>query len=621
MAIYTAKAAGDYGAISITKNVKQMTGYEPWEFTQSSSFWIDHVHPGDRQRILAELPRLFERRRHMYEYRFLHKDGSYRWMRDEMTLIEDGPGDSAEIVGYFIDITKSKQAEEALRESEIRYRQLFDRVPIGLYRSTPAGQISAANPAMVRMLGYPDHDSLLNMNVRSLYVDAGDRRRLLDEIDQRGVVLDLEYQLRRYDGAHIWVKENVRAIRDAKGVTRYYEGSLENITEQKLAEEELRKERDFSTSLLQASPTFFVAIDADGKTLMMNEAMLKTLGYTEEEVVGTNYLGTFVPEADQKLLTTVFNTLVHSREATLNENRVLTRDGRELLVEWHGRPTFKEGGDFDFFFGVGIDITERRRAEEERARVEAHLRHAHKMQAVGQLAAGVAHDFNSILTIILGNAEHILGRLRDDQLESGEAAALRQITGAVERGAAVVRRLLTFGRASEGKPQVLDLNRIVAEMERMLQPSLGDQIEFRVILASGISPVRADPGQIEEVIMNLVLNARDAMPDGGTLTIETGRVTFNEAHVEARAGVHTMLAVSDTGVGLEEETLTRLFEPFYTTKPVDQGTGLGLSIVHGIVAQAGGHIEVTSKPAKGTTFRVYFPAAEEDDGRATSIRA
>jgi PAS domain S-box-containing protein len=353
--------------------------------------------------------------------------------------------------------------------------------------------------------------------------------------------------------------------------------------------------------------------------------MLKALGYTEDEVVGTNYLETFVPEADRKLLAGVFNTLVHSREPTRNENRVLTRDGSELLVEWHGRPTFKEGGQFDFFFGVGIDITERRRAEEEKARVEAQLRDAYKMQAVGQLAAGVAHDFNSILAIILGNAEHIRGKLRDDQIEGPEAAALEHITAAVERGASLVRRLLTFGRASRGRPQRLDLNRIVSEMERMLQPLISDQIEFRVNLASDISPVHADPGQLEEVIMNLVLNARDAMPNGGMLTVETASVTLNEAHVaahvEARTGPHTMLAVSDTGIGLGEETHRRLFEPFFTTKPVDQGTGLGLSIVHGIVAQAGGHINVTSKPAKGTTFKVYFPSVELDVGRTTPVTA
>jgi len=371
VAVYTAKPSGDYGATSITGNVRQMTGYEPRDFTESAGFWIDHVHPQDRQRILDDLTGLFEHGSHSYEYRFLNKDGTYRWIRDEMKLTRDEAGEATEIVGYF------------------------------------------------------------------------------------------------------------------------------------------------------------------------------------------------------------------------------------------------------------IDITERKRAEEEKAKSEAQLRHAHKMQAVGQLAAGVAHDFNSILTVILSNAERTLSKMNEDRIASAEAEALRQIVSSVERGAGLVRRLLAFGRAGGGKPQLLDLNRVVVDMDAMLRSLIGGQTELRVRTASDIKAIYADVGQIEEVIMNLVLNARDAMPDGGKLTIETAHVTLDKAyaraHIEAKPGSHAVLIVNDTGTGMNEETMQRMFEPFFTTKSTEKGSGLGLSIVHGIVTQAGGHIEVTSKPGDGTSFKLYFPATTQDVGRVPPV--
>ncbi len=507
-----------------------------------------------------------------------------------------------------------RRTEQALRESEARYHDLFDNVPLALYRTTPEGRILAANPTLVNLLGFPSLDELLRADVRSLYAESSSRQELLEEIDRGSVAFALEFQLRRYDGMRIWVRENVRAVRDASGNVICYEGSLEDITERKRAQEALRKERDFSTSLIEASPTFFVAISAQGRTLMMNQAMLTALGYSREEAIGKDYLDTFIPEDDHKKLADVFERLVHDRKPTLNENRVRAKDGREILVEWHGRPIFTESGEFNYFFGVGIDITERRRAEEERARVEAQLRQAHKMQAIGQLAAGVAHDFNSILAVILGNAEHARGSLKKRPAEGAALEALDQIAESVERGKALVKRLMTFGRARAGKPQRFDLNRIVVDMQNMLKPLIGKRIELKVVTARDVTPVRANPGHIEEAIMNLVLNAQDAMPEGGVITVEAANVVVDRAqaaaHVSAKPGPYAVLAVSDTGVGITEETKERLFEPFFTTKPAEKGTGLGLSIVDSIVAQAGGFIELETQPGKGATFKLYFPTAQ-----------
>ncbi|MCK4659781.1 MAG: response regulator [Phycisphaerae bacterium] len=257
------------------------------------------------------------------------------------------------------------------------------------------------------------------------------------------------------------------------------------------------------------------------------------------------------------------------------------------------------------------EIEERKRAEQERRTLEAQLRHAQKMEAVGQLAGGVAHDFNNILTTILGNAELTI-RALEAEFNSDNLEGLRQIEQSVQLASVLTRQLLAFSRRQVSHPEVLDFNRALAEMEKLLLRLLTEDIHLTMHLPPTQLCIRADAGQIEQVVMNLVVNARDAMPDGGELTLETTSVMLDEAylaaHAEAKPGAHVMLAVSDTGIGMTKDTLERIFEPFFTTKTAGRGTGLGLATVYGIVKQAGGHIVVYSEPQRGTTFKIYLPA-------------
>jgi signal transduction histidine kinase/CheY-like chemotaxis protein len=278
------------------------------------------------------------------------------------------------------------------------------------------------------------------------------------------------------------------------------------------------------------------------------------------------------------------------------------KDGSVIDAEITSHPLVFEGRSAQFIFV--LDVTERRK-------LEAQVRQSQKMEAVGQLAGGVAHDFNNLLTAILGYAELLAPRLRADPSGLEEVA---EITKAGERAASLTRQLLAFSRRQVLELKVLDLNTIVRSVEKMLRRLIGEHIDLVATLDSSLAPVRADAGQIEQVIVNLVVNARDAMPDGGKITVETANVEHDDAyarqHVTGQPGKYVMIAVTDTGIGMDAATQSRIFEPFFTTKAKDKGTGLGLSTVYGIVKQSGGYIWTYSEVRRGTTFKVYLPRVE-----------
>jgi PAS domain S-box-containing protein len=387
-----------------------------------------------------------------------------------------------------------------------------------------------------------------------------------------------------------------------------------DITERKQAEDKLRKERRFVTTLVQASPTFFVAISRAGKTLLMNQSMLAALGYTEDEIVGTDYLTTCVPESDRELLANVFRKLTDSRQATLNENRVLTKDGRELLVEWHGRPVFDEKGQFDFFFGVGIDITERRKAEEERRKLEAQVQQAQKLESLGVLAGGIAHDFNNLLVGVLGNAELALDQLSPT---SPARSCVQDIETAAMRAAELTRQMLAYSGKGLFVIEQLNLNEVVAEMANLLEVSISKKAILKYNYADHLPPIEIDATQIRQVIMNLITNASEALGDrSGVISISTGAMECESAYLtgtylddELQEGVYVYLEVADTGCGMDEETCSKIFDPFFTTKFT--GRGLGLAAVLGIMRGHKGALKVQSQPGRGTTFRALFPALDE----------
>ena len=375
------------------------------------------------------------------------------------------------------------------------------------------------------------------------------------------------------------------------------------------ARESVKESEERYRALVEDMPTLVCRFLENGTLTFVSGEYCKYFSRTEDELTGQDFFQ-FIPEEDRGYVSEQFLSLSPENPEVTYEHRVITADGSTRWQEWTDRLlSGKEG--LREYQAVGLDITARKEAEEELHETQEQLRQAQKLEAIGQLAGGIAHDFNNMLSAIIGYSDLILTGLKEeDPLYSD----MENIKSCADRSAALTRQLLAFSRKQALQPRVLDLNTIVSDMDRMLRRLIGEHIELVSRPAEGLWQVKADPGQIEQVIMNLAVNARDAMPDGGKLTVESANVELDEeyarTHVSAKPGPHVMIAVTDTGCGMDKETLSRIFEPFFTTKESGKGTGLGLSTAYGIVKQSGGNIWVYSEPEKGTTFKVYLPRVE-----------
>ncbi len=558
------------------------------------------------------------------------------------------------------EVAERRRAEAELRVSEARYHSLFDDVPVGLYRTTPEGKILEANPALVQMLGFADQASLLATNVNDLCLEPRDRQRELTEVEQRGLVSDFELQLRRRDGAVIWVRDSFRIVRDEAGRTLYYEGSLEDITERKQAQEELVRSHEAQTVI---NLLLRLSLEEMNLDQMLERALDAILATLSEAFAPSGAI--FLAEGPEVLVMRVWRGLdshIHERCARVTaDNRpygrfigtqrvqitrcvdeepyfgeddkgghcgvpILSADKMIGLIALRLRAGHQpDSQEMEFLSAVAnalAGIIIRKQSEEERKKMQVQLLQAQKMEAVGRLAGGVAHDFNNLLTAIISYSDFLLKNLPVDDARRLDVEEIRK---AGERAAALTGQLLAFSRRQMLQPRVLNLNDVVLDMGKLLQRLIGEDVRLIMALDPSLDPVRADLGQIEQVVINLAINGRDAMPDGGKLTIRTENVSLDgpTGAVGSRKGRFACLSVEDTGIGMDEEVLQHLFEPFFTTKEAGKGTGLGLAVVYGIVAQHAGWVSVESKRDRGSVFRAYLPAAlvnlEEEGEKEISL--
>jgi PAS domain S-box-containing protein len=412
-----------------------------------------------------------------------------------------------------------------------------------------------------------------------------------------------DYLFRTRSGDLRWLADHSFPWLDEAGRVLGTVGVLADITERKRAEDALRKSEERYRQIVETAHEGVWLIDGAGITTYANRRMAALLGERVDDMPGRS-LYQFMDEEARPAVRAQLQQRMAGRAEQL-EFCFRRRDGSRLWALLAASPLFDESGTFTGALAMVADITERKVLEKQ-------LLQSQKMEAVGRLAGGIAHDFNNLLGVILGYGDLLLRRIDDQSLRT----RLEQMVKAGERASVLTRQLLAFSRKQVLEPRVLDLNSLVTEMDKMLRRLIGEDIHLVTVVADGLGRVRADPGQLEQVVMNLVVNARDAMQNGGRLTLETANVEldrpYTAEHAGVRPGPHVMLAVSDTGIGMDPETRRQAFEPFFTTKPAGQGTGLGLATVYGIVKQSGGHIDVYSELGQGTSFKIYLPRVDEE---------
>ncbi len=428
--------------------------------------------------------------------------------------------------------------------------------------------------------------------------------------------VDIEEPMTFTDGRTIWLRTSKVPLRDASGAVFGVLGTYEDITEQRQAAIDLHESEERFRATFEQAAVGIAHVGVDGSWLRVNRRLCEMVGYAREELLGRTFQEITHPADLAADVENVRRMLAGEIQAYSMEKRYIRKDGTSAWITLTVSLARDDEGRPKYFISVIEDIEPRRRAEDQAARLRNQLEQAQKMETVGRLAGGIAHDFNNLLTAILGFCELILG-----DANAPHRSELEEIKHAGERAAALTRQLLAFSRKQVLQVEWLDLNDVVVNMEAMLRRLIGEDVRLTSTLSPDIGRVKADPSQIEQVLLNLAVNARDAMPGGGVLRIETSNASVDGAlaatHAPCSPGGFVVLAVSDTGCGMSPETQRRVFEPFFTTKPKGKGTGLGLATVYGIVKQSGGFVSFTSEPQKGTTFRVHLPCADEPAAKAS----
>jgi len=517
-------------------------------------------------------------------------------------------------VWSFRDVTERKKTEEALHTEKQRFQTLSEQAPFGTVMIDQDGTFRYMNPKFRELFGYdltdvPDGKTWF----RKAYPDPTYRHHVISDW-----LNDLERAKPGEKRSRVFTaicKDGTEKIVNFISVQLDRGEHLmacEDITERKQDEEALRKsEERYRTILVNIEDGYF-EVDLPGNFTFFNDSLCRMLGYSRDEMIGMGNQQ-YTDQENRKKLFQAFNEVYRTGEHTKGFDwEVITKNGTKLFGEVSVSLIKDSKGQPIGFRGIARDITERKRAEKEMAELQEQLRQSQKIEAIGRLAGGIAHDFNNLLTVIKGYSQLSLLDLNESNPLWGN---IQEIQKATQRAADLTRQLLAFSRRQILDLKVLDLNALLKDLDKMLRRIIGEDIELVTLLAGDLGRVKIDPGQIEQVILNLAVNSRDAMPSGGKLTIETVNVVLDEeyahAHVAVIPGHYVRLSISDTGVGMPRELKEKVFEPFFTTKEKGKGTGLGLSMVYGIVKQIGGNIWVYSEPGHGTTFKIYLPRVEE----------
>jgi two-component system, cell cycle sensor histidine kinase and response regulator CckA len=494
-------------------------------------------------------------------------------------------------------------------QGERYFRALMENAVDAITILDSAGNVTYSSPSIERIIGYQPEERRGKSVIESIHPD--DRPLafdLLQRLETTYEMVQIVLRVRHKDGSWRHAQIRVRNLLDDPDV-RGIVVNWHDITEQVRVEEQLRTSEQFFRKIIETAAEGVVVRDPDGRITFGNTRVAEIFGYQLDELVGLNIFDLVAPEYLEKMRESSERRRLTGKSETI-DLELTRKDGTRVSVIMSANPLFDADGKYMGALGMLTDITERKG-------LEAQLRQAQKIEAVGRLAGGIAHDFNNLLTAIRGHVDLVLSELPP---LSSLRVDIEVVRKAADRAATLTQQLLAFSRQQILQPRVLQLDEVVGEMDTLLRRLIGEDIQL-IIKRTCTGRIRADRGQMEQVLMNLAVNARDAMPNGGTLTIATDTFEVDEEFVRenlgAHLGMHCELLVNDTGLGMDQETLSRVFEPFFTTKELGKGTGLGLATVYGIVKQSGGYIRAESKPGMGTTFRILLPivTAEPDTER------
>ncbi|HEX2091554.1 MAG TPA: PAS domain S-box protein [Longimicrobiaceae bacterium] len=598
-----------------------LLGYAPEEVA-GLSLW-DLTLPEDRHVVAEKIPGLIAGTTDSFtaEKRYLRRDGRVVWAQVTGSRVCTASGEHDYIIVVIKDVTERRAMQEELRRLELeqaarmeaeaeraRTRAILDGITDAFYVVDREWRLIYVNAAASRLLERP-RGELLGRVLWEIAPDAvqlpfhSHIQRVMEE--GRGVHQEeFVERLGRWFGVHLYPSQ--------VGVSVY----LRDITEHKQAQQAVREAALYFRALSENSYDLIQVLNRDEVRVYVSPSVERVLGYTPEELLGRPG-GDLVHPDDRPGLLAAFRREVRDGEGGTTEVRARHRDGSWRILETAGVNLMHDPVVAGYVL-TSRDITERRQAEEALRESQRQLLQAQKMEAVGRLAGGVAHDFNNLLTVIKGTVQLLL---MDAPEDDPTRADLHEIDLAANRAAALTCQLLAFSRQQVVEPRVLDLNAVIANLDNMLRRLVGEDVEYTTSLGAKVGPVLADPGQVEQVVLNLVVNSRDAMPQGGRIVVRTRSATLDEAEARARSvksGTYTVLEVTDTGTGMDADTMSRIWEPFFTTKGQGQGTGLGLSTVYGIVTQSGGGVSVRSEVGRGTTFEVYLPQVESAADRSTA---
>lgn len=595
----------------VSPRIDQLLGFSQQEWLADPELWAQRLHPYDKQRVLEdEQESSASGGPNSIEYRLRRKSGEFIWVSDE-ALVSASP-QGVLWYGVLSNITDRKFAEEERAKSEERYRSLVQNAPDGVSVVDPEGAVIYSSPANVRILGrrggkIEGGSAFANIHPDDVGKAQAAFRTL---IDKPGLVLPVVLRVRHEDGSWRWLEINATSMVDSPTIGGVVV-NFRDVTEGKKLEGELREAKARFEAQYRGMPipTYTWRISADDFVLVdSNIAAHAITNGGIQELIGISASRMYKDRPD---ILADFRNCADTRDdirRDMEYEMLSTGELKHFSVSYAFVPP-------DLVMVHTLDVTEQRRIEAEQRRLEDQLRQAQKMEAIGRLAGGVAHDFNNLLAVILNYAEFL-----KESLGTGDsrAADLGEISAAAQRGARLVQQLLAFSRKQLLSPETLDLNEVVFAMEQLLRQAVGRDIDVTISPDHDLWSINADVGQIEQALLNLAVNARDAMPRGGRLGIETGNVVVDgksDLLPDLPEGRHVRLEVKGSGSGMTEDVKAQIFEPFFTTKAVGVGTGLGLAMVYGAIKQADGHIRVESRQGEGSSFELFFPAVQ-DRGRS-----